>query len=393
MADAPRRRQFSNASSVYTIKPLIAASAALSAVAWILLAIQGEFHVSWLRGWDGPLGTAFVAGLAGVAFGWSVEHWGAPRVTAVTIRVAVSAFATAVTLVVAEFGLRYVFRDVYSSADGRTFFAHRRGGPTAVLNSLGFREREIPPKSAARYRIAIVGDSFTFGQGIEERERFSNLLGASLGSQYEVLNFGNPGNNLPQHLDVLGRALRAAPDFVLLQLYINDFEVLSMMRPLAHPLLPAHARLLAAAIVGVHDLLNDSWGQQYRKRAGWLESYSHYAGRNLGDPDSPNSREAFGLLRRFVEQARGGRSERNGAVSKSRISQQELPLSRTTRSRSGRLCRTSHQVCVDLRAVFAASFRNPQAMWVSRFDPHPNARANFRAAQEILAAFREAWHR
>jgi len=393
VADAPRPRQFSNAFSAYTIKPLIAASAALSAIAWILLVIQGEFHLSWLRGWDGPLDIAFVAGLAGVAFGWSVEHWGAPRVTAVTIRVAVSAFATVATLVVAEFGLRYVFRDVYSSADGRTYFVHRGGGPTSVLNSLGFREREIAPKSASRYRIAIVGDSFTFGQGIEERERFSNLLGASLGSQYEVLNFGNPGNNLPQHLDVLGQALRVSPDFVLLQLYINDFEVLSMVRPQAHPLLPWPTLdywLLRSSVV--YDLLNDSWGQ-VQEASGMVESYSHYMERNLRDPDSPNSREAFGLLRRFVEQARAA-----GVPSGTVLFPNPGFLNKNypfgyLHDRVRAVCVEQGIRCLDLRAAFAASFRNPQAMWVSRFDPHPNARANSRAAQEILATFREAWHR
>src|SRR5207248_3815155 len=122
-----------------------------------------------------------------------------------------------------ELGTRYVFRDVYSSADGRTFFAHR-GGPPIRGNALGFREREIGPHTAGRYRIAIIGDSFTFGQGIEERERFSNVLETLLGPKYEVLNFGTPGNDLPEHVQVLERALQVAPDFVLLQLYINDFE-------------------------------------------------------------------------------------------------------------------------------------------------------------------------
>ena len=52
------------------------------------------------------------------------------------VRLAVAAVATSVTLLAAELGTRYVFRDVHSSADGRTFFAHR-GGPEIRGNSLG----------------------------------------------------------------------------------------------------------------------------------------------------------------------------------------------------------------------------------------------------------------
>ena len=237
---------------------------------------------------------------------------GRSRVTAVTVRVAVAASATAVTLVVAEFGLRYVFRDAHSSADGRTFFAHR-GGPSIVVNSLGFREREVAAKSSNRYRIAIVGDSFAWGQGIEERERFSNLLEASLGPRYEVLNFGIPGNNLPEHVQVLDQALQLSPDFVLLQLYINDFEMPAMIRPQAPPLLPwptlDYWLLRSSAL---YDLLNDTWGQ-LQEATGMVETYAHYMERNLHDPNSANSREAVGLLRQFIERARAA-GVRSGTV-------------------------------------------------------------------------------
>jgi lysophospholipase L1-like esterase len=392
VADTPQRPQFGNAAPVPTLKRLTAASVAMAVLAWILLAIRGEFQVGWLRGYDGSLDVAFVAGLAGIAVSWSIERWGARRVTAIMVRAAVAASATAVTLVAAEFGLRYIFRDVHSSADGRTFFA-RRGGPSVVVNSLGFREREIAAKSSNRYRIAIVGDSFTFGQGIEERERFSNVLEASLGPRYEVLNFGVPGNDLPEHVEVLGQALRVSPDFVLLQLYINDFETPAMIRPQAHALLPwptlDYWLLRSSALF---DLLNEIWGQ-LQEATGMVESYAHYMERNLLDPNSANSREAFGLLRQFIERARAA-----GVPSGTVLFPNPGFLSRNypfgyLHERVRAVCVGQRISCLDLRAPFAASFRNPQTMWVSRFDPHPNARANSRAAQEILAAFGEIWHR
>ena len=358
----------------------------------MLLAIRGEFQIGWLGGYEGPLDALFAAGLTGIALSWSAERWGAARVTAVTVRVAVAASATAATLVAAEFGLRFVFSDVHSSADGRTFFAHR-GEPSIRVNALGFREREIGAKTSGRYRIAIVGDSFTWGQGIEERERFSNLLEASLGPRYEVLNFGIPGNDLPAHVQVLGQALQVSPDFVLLQLYINDFELPGMIRPQAHALLPwptlDYWLLRSSAF---YDLLNDRWGQ-IQEATGMVETYAHYMERNLRDPDSSNSREAFRLLRQFIERARAA-----GVPSGTVLFPNPGFLSENypfgyLHDGVQTVCAGEHIRCLDLRSSFATSFRNPQAMWVSRFDPHPNARANSRAAQEILAAFGEAWHR
>jgi hypothetical protein len=392
VAGVPLQSNVTSPSTAALLKRLTAASVALAVVAWILIVLRGEFQVGWLRGYDGPLYVAFVAGLAGIALSWSVERWGGTRVTAVAVRLAVAAFATAVTLVAAELGVRYVFRDAYSSADGRTYFAHR-GGPSIVVNSLGFREREIAAKNSGRYRIAIVGDSFTWGQGIEERERFSNLIEAFLGPRYEVLNFGIPGNNLPNHVDVLGQALQVSPDFVLLQLYINDFEMPEMMRPEAHPLLPWPALdywLLRWS--AFYDLLNETWGQ-LQEATGMVESYAHYMERNLRDPDSASSRQASGLLRQFIERASAA-----GVPSGTVLFPNPGFLSKNypfgyLHDRVRAACADLRIKCLDLRAPFAASFRNPQTMWVSRFDPHPNAAANSRAAQEILAAFGEMWHR
>src|SRR5262249_12738540 len=143
-----------------------------------------------------------------------------------------------------------------------------------------------------------------WGQGIEERDRFSNLLGQYLGAGYEVFNFGIPGNNLPEHLDVLERALGVAPDFVLLELYVNDFEMPDMQRPDASPLIPwpqLEEPLHRSSVV--YDMANQAW-QQFEVAIGVTESYPHYMERNLADPNAPYARQAFGMLKQFIERAR-----------------------------------------------------------------------------------------
>jgi lysophospholipase L1-like esterase len=363
----------------------IAASVILAVVAWALLAIHGAFQVARLDAYESLLDGLFCAGLVGAALAWSAQRWG----TGTPLRIGVVAVALAIPLTAAELLTRYIFRDVRSAADSRTYFA-RREGPPITINHFGFREREIGPKSRDRYRIAIVGDSLTWGQGLEAQERFSAMLERSLGSRYEVLNFGIPGNNLPEHLQVLEQALGVSPDFVLLQLYINDFEMPDMERPGAHALLPWPALdrwMLSSS--ALYDMVNDAWSQ-VQERTGMVESYGHYMSRNLEDPNAPNSRKAFGMLRQFIERARAaGVASGTVLFPNPGLFGAHYPF-RYLHDGVREVCAAEHVTCLDLRGPFS-TFKNPQNMWVSRFDQHPNVRANRRAAQEILAAFAGVW--
>ena len=357
----------------------------LAVVAWALLVVHGEFRVTRLDGYESLLVTLFLLGLAGVAITLSAGRFG----SAGPLRIGLAVVAVAVPLTAAEFLTRYIFRDVRSSADGRTYFA-RRSFPPITINHLGFREREVGPKQPGRFRIAIVGDSLTWGQGLEVGERFSELIERSLGARYEVLNFGIPGDNMPEHLQVLERALGVAPDFVVLQLYINDFETTDMQRPGVYPLLPWPALdrwLLPSS--ALYDIVNDVWAQ-VQEGTGMVESYVHYMDRNLKDANAPNSRQAFGMLGRFVERTRTA-GVPSGIVlfPNPGLFGARYPFA-YLHDRVREVCSNEHIPCLDLRGPFS-EFKSPQDMWVSRFDPHPNARANKRAAQEMLSAFAGLW--
>src|SRR5205085_1907264 len=126
----------------------------------------------------------------------------------VLLRVFIVGVTTALALGAIEGTLRFLFRNVRSSGDARDFIGRRAAAEPITTNSLGYRDREIPPKTADHYRIIVVGDSITWGQGLEERERFSNLLQEFLGAKYEVLNFGLRAHNMPEHLEVLDQALK-----------------------------------------------------------------------------------------------------------------------------------------------------------------------------------------
>jgi lysophospholipase L1-like esterase len=49
------------------------------------------------------------------------------------------------------------------------------------INAQGFRDRErVRPKPSGMYRILVLGDSVTFGFGVQPEESFTRLLEAEL---------------------------------------------------------------------------------------------------------------------------------------------------------------------------------------------------------------------
>lgn len=309
-----------------------------------------------------------------------------------TRRAGILILGIAAALLVAEGAARFVYRNATSSGNPDDYIARRGGGPAVTVNSLGFREREVGPKEPGRYRIAIIGDSFTWGQGVEARERFSDLLGGFLGPRYEVLNFGLPGHNMPQHLGDLDTVLRLTPDFVLLELYINNFETADMHRPVAYTLLPGslHASLAESSLV--YQLLNGRW-EQLQETAGITESYADYLAVHLRDPNAPDARESFGNLRQFFERARAAGVPSGAVLFPATDSMNAYGANYPfgfLHEHVKSVCVEQRVPCLDLLATFS-SIRDPRTTWVSPFDAHPNAEANRRAATDILKAFGAGW--
>jgi hypothetical protein len=185
-----------------------------------------------------------------------------------------------------------------------------------------------------------------------------------------------------------------SPDFILLQLYINDFETVQMERPRPFPLLPPlRDRYLERSSV-LYDLMNRQWAD-WQPTLGIVDSYERYMERNLRDPSALNSRVAFGMLGEFIE-----RSHQAGvacgivlfpAPDAMGPNGSHYPFGylhdhvRTT-------CASQQIDCLDLLPAFS-TIPDPRSMWVSPFDAHPNALANRCAAHEILRQFAPIWHR
>jgi len=90
-------------------------------------------------------------------------------------------------------------------------------------NSQGLRDREYQQvKPQNTYRIAVIGDSFTMGSGVEIEHVYHKILeerlnGESKGRRFELINFGVGGYSLRQYAAVMKyKALSYDPDLVLI---------------------------------------------------------------------------------------------------------------------------------------------------------------------------------
>jgi len=91
-------------------------------------------------------------------------------------------------------------------------------------NSIGYWDTEfIKAKHPTKFRVALLGDSFTWGYGVRENERFGNIL-QEINGGIEVLNFGIPAYGTDQAL-ITWRQLASSynPDAVILTVYNNDY--------------------------------------------------------------------------------------------------------------------------------------------------------------------------
>ncbi len=118
----------------------------------------------------------------------------------------------------------------------RTEWRHATGDFDVQVstNSLGLRGPEvIVPKPSERYRVLALGDSFTFGWGVELDDawpaRMARELLATGERSLEVVVAGVPGwSPLQQFVFLEQRGLALQPDLVLWQLCTND--LLEMQR-------------------------------------------------------------------------------------------------------------------------------------------------------------------
>ena len=93
----------------------------------------------------------------------------------------------------------------------------------SLLLYSGCAEAE-PPQPASPVRIACMGDSVTYGYGLDRSESYPAQLAALLGEGYTVENFGVNGAAVCDYRNTpaFAAAMEFEPDIILLMLGSND---------------------------------------------------------------------------------------------------------------------------------------------------------------------------
>lgn len=94
------------------------------------------------------------------------------------------------------------------------------------VNALGLRDREFAPQRSKTFRIAAIGDSFTYGWGVEVEQSWPKVLEQNLrqkGADVEIINMGKPGAGPPFYAELAERAIPLLrPDLIVVGVLQDD---------------------------------------------------------------------------------------------------------------------------------------------------------------------------
>lgn len=297
-----------------------------------------------------------------------------------------------VMLVFAEFFVRILFADITTTSDNASYFALRwKAENKPSVNSFGFREREISrQKPVGTYRIAVIGDSLTYGQGIAEDQRFSHIIEQKLNTgeaKVEVLNFGRPGAETIDHIDFLDDVFQVEPDFILLQWFTNDVEGRDKSaRPRPYRLIPSD--YLSGVLhrnSALYFLIKQRW-MALQASWGLIGTYQQSMTERFADANSVDSLRAKRELEKFVAKVKQ-KDIKMAIVMFPQFVETGGDMSHYPFSylfdRVADSCRENSVVCIDMRP-FYADISPVSGLWVNKFDSHPSALANKIAADAVL---------
>ena len=166
-----------------------------------------------------------------------------------TSRILLLCVSTGLGLAVAEFAVRVfnlgpeirpVYRENFRLSENPSLgyeLAPESPDGESRINSHGFRGSEVGlRKEAGTRRIAVIGDSISFGHDVTFRQAFSAVMQRNLnrrlaesGVRYEVLNFGVTGYGATQAVESLrSLALAFDPDLVVYAYCLNDAQAYSL---------------------------------------------------------------------------------------------------------------------------------------------------------------------
>lgn len=301
-------------------------------------------------------------------------------------------------LVGAEFFLRWYYKDVLSTADGKSFFSVR-SAPLFRSEINGYKLRGVgfDPSHDGRYRIAVLGDSFTYGQGVypaakRYTERFEHLLQEQTGkADVFVANAGLCGHNLKHHNRYMSFIEDIHPDYVLYQWYINDMDNNPDYTRVSTPHLidnkKIHTYLWQHS--ALYYLIQHRYGQ-FRKNRQEQISYSDYLVNKMQDSEGKPAITARKQLISLIEKFRTRDMDFGIVLFPSFAGDLNGYEFDFLHEQVLAVCKEYKANCLDLRDTYRG-IKNTD-LWANVFDAHPGELAHELAAKAIHEHFGPYWH-
>jgi lysophospholipase L1-like esterase len=249
-------------------------------------------------------------------------------------------------------------------------------GTDVRINSRGLRNPEVSaePTPGVR-RLVVLGDSLTFGWGVEEHDTYSRVLEKMLnsaGREYEVINAGVGNYNTSQQVAWFAeRGLGYKPDEVVLGFYINDAE----------PTPRRSESWLASRSYG-YVVLASAW-DALERALGMSKSFVEYYG-DLYEDGNPGWQACQKALDDLVQMCQSrGIALRVMLLPELHYVNDDYPFRFVHQRVASRLSSRGVPV-LDLDGTFSG--RDPKSLWVSLGDAHPNAVAQRIIAERLFAA-------
>ena len=146
------------------------------------------------------------------------------------------------------------------------------------INSKGLRDREHSySRKRGIFRILALGDSFTWGYGVDLEDAFVKKLDVFLGDKFEVINAGVAAYGTDQELVYLEKeGLKYKPDVILVNFANNDFRWDNHADKHGYypkPRFILENEQLRLANVPLPDFKGDKWEALVQKQASDLEGH------------------------------------------------------------------------------------------------------------------------
>ncbi len=156
-------------------------------------------------------------------------------------------------------------------------------------NKYGYRGATHGPERTARKRLLFLGDSFTWGFGVEEGELFTSLMESESGGEIEVVNMGVSGYSTDQELLLWERKGRLwKPDEVFVMVvtthdHIDSLKEVNYGRGKPHFLIGADGSLHLSNVPVPVPVKGDDWDigpvkiNTAKERGEWLHRLTSHS--------------------------------------------------------------------------------------------------------------------